>query len=78
MKLNKKEKIFFLIFIGLSIILILAVNLVIKRYEREAMSSSLSEQKDISPIEPRVEKEREFIEEAEDIEEGPVSGPLLY
>ena len=76
--MNKNEKIFFIFFLGLSIILILIVNLVIKRYEREAMTSSLSEQVDVRSAEPRVEDNKEYIEKLKDIEEGQVSGPLLY
>ena len=80
--MGKKEKVLFIIFIGLCIILILTVNLVIKRYEeKETIPSSLPEQEDISPTEQRVEKkrEREYIKEPEEIEEeGLVSGPLVY
>ncbi len=80
--MNKKAKIFFIIFIGLAIILILIVNLIIKGYEREAIHLPLSEQEEIKPeeirpIEPA--KQEEYIEEDEEIEqEGLVSGPLIY
>ena len=75
--MNKNTKIFFIIFIGLAIILILIVNLIIKRYEKEAIPSSLPKQEETESIGPP--KEEEHIEEAEEIEqEGLVSGPLIY
>ena len=78
--MNKNTKIFLLIFIGLSLILILGINIFIKGYESEVDSRPLLKQERIGPIEsPKKEGVQEEITEFEEIElEGPLSGPLLY
>jgi hypothetical protein len=79
--MNKSSKIlFFVIFAALAIILIYIVNLVIKKYEREAvLPPPLPRQVEMRPMPLELEPLEEDIEDAEEIEEeGVVSGPLLY
>ncbi len=81
--MSKKTKIFFVIFlsifVSISMVLIFIVNLIIKKYEKEAVillpPSEQIEVKSNQTITP----EEETMDEIEEIEEeGMVSGPLLY